>query len=59
MANTDITLFALSGYGIMNDKSMGFMSCERVVGASEGMNVLKHKTITNTSTNNFYVLFIT
>ncbi|GMH42585.1 hypothetical protein BSKO_10504 [Bryopsis sp. KO-2023] len=44
MAGTDTTLFGLAGMGYSQDRSMGFASCERVVGASEGMNVLMHKT---------------
>eukprot|EP00210_Caulerpa_lentillifera_P005907 g5647.t1 len=47
LAATDTTLFGLSGFGFSKNKSMGFASCERVVGASEGMNVIQHKTIKN------------
>lgn len=41
MAAMDATLLALSGVGLQGGKRFGFASCERRVGASEGMNVLK------------------
>lgn len=44
LAGTDTTLFGLSGVGLSQNKVMGFASCERVVGASEGMNVVQHNT---------------
>ena len=40
MAGTDTTLLALAGVGVSRSRSFGFASCERVVGAAEGMNVL-------------------
>ncbi|KAL4457941.1 hypothetical protein ABPG75_012806 [Micractinium tetrahymenae] len=40
MAGTDNTLLALAGAGFPGRRSFGFASCERVVGAAEGMNVL-------------------
>ena len=40
MAGTDNTLLALAGAGFPQRRSFGFASCERVVGAAEGMNVL-------------------
>ena len=40
MAGTDNTLLALVGAGFPQRRSFGFASCERVVGAAEGMNVL-------------------
>ena len=40
MAGTDTTLLALSGVGRRGDKALGFASCERHLGASEGVNVL-------------------
>ena len=43
MAGTDTTLLSLSGVGIKGDKALGFASCERHVGASEGVNVLIEK----------------
>lgn len=43
LASTDTTFFGLSGVGISQSKAMGFASCERVVGASEGMNVMQHR----------------
>ena len=44
MAGTDTTLLALSGLGRQDNKALGFVSCERAVGASEGINVLVEKT---------------
>jgi hypothetical protein len=41
IAGTDTTLLALAGAGHSRGKAFGFMSCERTVGASEGMNVLQ------------------
>jgi len=40
MAGQDTTLLALAGEGIRGDRAFGFASCERVVGAAEGVNVL-------------------
>lgn len=40
MAGTDTTLLSLSGVGSKGDKALGFASCERHVGAAEGVNVL-------------------
>eukprot|EP00241_Pyramimonas_parkeae_P004556 CAMPEP_0114241130 /NCGR_PEP_ID=MMETSP0058-20121206/9473_1 /TAXON_ID=36894 /ORGANISM="Pyramimonas parkeae, CCMP726" /LENGTH=896 /DNA_ID=CAMNT_0001353645 /DNA_START=274 /DNA_END=2964 /DNA_ORIENTATION=+ len=40
LAGTDSTLLALSGMGQARNKAMGFASCERRIGAAEGMNVL-------------------
>lgn len=40
MAGTDNTLLALAGAGFPSRRSFGFASCDRVVGAAEGMNVL-------------------
>ncbi|KAL4426976.1 hypothetical protein ABPG77_009537 [Micractinium sp. CCAP 211/92] len=40
MAGTDNTLLALAGAGFPGRRSFGFASCDRVVGAAEGMNVL-------------------
>jgi hypothetical protein len=42
-AGTDTTLLALAGAGHSRGKAFGFMSCERTVGASEGMNVLQEQ----------------
>ena len=44
MAGTDTTLLALAGLGRQDNKALGFVSCERAVGASEGINVLVEKT---------------
>ena len=44
MAGQDSTLLALGGAGVAGDKAFGFASCERVVGAAEGMNVLLRET---------------
>jgi len=43
MAGTDTTLLSLSGVGAKGEKSLGFASCERHLGASEGVNVLIEK----------------
>lgn len=45
MAGQDSTLLALGGQGISGNKAFGFASCERVVGAAEGMNVVLKETI--------------
>lgn len=41
MASVDFGMLALSGIGCKEKKSFGFASCQRNVGASEGMIVLK------------------
>lgn len=43
LAGTDSGLLALSGIGCQKDKDFGFASCQRLVGASEGMNVLREE----------------
>lgn len=45
MAGTDTTLLALAGVGASRQASFGFMSCDRHVGAAEGVNVLQEKKI--------------
>lgn len=40
LAGTDTTLLALAGTGRDRGHAFGFASCERAVGAAEGMNVL-------------------
>lgn len=40
LAATDTTLLSLAGIGYSGNHRFGFASCDRVVGASEGMNVL-------------------
>ncbi|KAH7283470.1 hypothetical protein KP509_34G009000 [Ceratopteris richardii] len=40
IAATDVTLLALTGVGHHHNKKFGFASCERKVGAAEGVNVL-------------------
>lgn len=40
IAATDVTLLALAGVGSQHNKKFGFASCERNVGAAEGVNVL-------------------
>jgi UTP---glucose-1-phosphate uridylyltransferase len=40
MAGQDSTLLVLAGAGFSGRRAFGFASCERAVGASEGMNVL-------------------
>lgn len=44
MAGMDTTLLALAGMGHAGGYRFGFMSCERTVGAAEGMNVLQERT---------------
>lgn len=51
MAGTDTTLFGLSGKGHITGQSMGFATCERVVGASEGMVILMHSQTPKESDN--------
>lgn len=43
MAATDCTLLALAGTGHPSRRAFGFASCNRAVGASEGMNVLQRR----------------
>ncbi|XP_059457086.1 UTP--glucose-1-phosphate uridylyltransferase 3, chloroplastic isoform X2 [Corylus avellana] len=43
VAATDLTLLALAGIGLHHGKKLGFASCERRVGATEGINVLIEK----------------
>lgn len=45
MAGTDSTLLALAGAGHPAGKTFGFASCERAVGAAEGVNVMLEKRI--------------
>ncbi|KAF6262593.1 nucleotide-diphospho-sugar transferase [Scenedesmus sp. NREL 46B-D3] len=45
MAGCDTTLLALAGSGFSARRAFGFMSCERVVGAAEGMNVLQERKV--------------
>jgi hypothetical protein len=45
MAGVDNTLLALAGAGFPTRRSFGFASCERVVGAAEGMNVLAQERV--------------
>ncbi|KAL7214746.1 hypothetical protein ACSBR1_027016 [Camellia fascicularis] len=43
VAATDLTLMALAGIGLHHGKKLGFASCKRNVGATEGINVLVEK----------------
>lgn len=43
VAATDLTLLALAGIGLRHGKKLGFASCERNLGATEGINVLIEK----------------
>jgi UTP---glucose-1-phosphate uridylyltransferase len=43
MAATDCTLLALAGIGHAGGRAFGFASCNRTLGASEGMNVLARR----------------
>jgi len=45
LAGTDTTLLALAGTGSKRNHAFGFASCERAVGAAEGMNVLIQETV--------------
>ncbi len=45
IAATDSGLLALIGYGIAHDKKIGFLSCKRVVGTAEGVNLLIEKKV--------------
>ena len=45
MAGIDNTLSGLIGYGSRHKKDFGFASCDRRVGATEGMNVLVKKDL--------------
>lgn len=40
VAATDVTLLALAGIGLHSGKKLGFASCKRSLGATEGINVL-------------------
>ncbi|KAG4975253.1 hypothetical protein JHK87_032074 [Glycine soja] len=43
VAATDLTLLALAGIGLRQGKKLGFASCKRISGATEGVNVLMEK----------------
>ncbi|KAJ0102982.1 hypothetical protein Patl1_06650 [Pistacia atlantica] len=43
VAATDLTLLALAGIGIHHGKKLGFASCKRSLGATEGINVQLEK----------------
>ncbi|XP_027337973.1 UTP--glucose-1-phosphate uridylyltransferase 3, chloroplastic [Abrus precatorius] len=43
VAATDLTLLALAGIGLRQGKKLGFASCKRISGATEGINVLLEK----------------
>ncbi|KAI3908528.1 hypothetical protein MKX01_009330 [Papaver californicum] len=43
VAGTDLTLLALAGMGLRHGKKLGFASCDRKSGATEGINVLIEK----------------
>lgn len=43
VAATDLTLLALAGIGLRQGKKLGFASCKRILGATEGINVLMEK----------------
>lgn len=45
VASVDYGLTALLGYGSIHQKKFGFLSCQRAVGAAEGMNILVEKEI--------------
>ncbi|XAR71908.1 UTP--glucose-1-phosphate uridylyltransferase [Bertholletia excelsa] len=43
VAATDLTILALAGIGLHHGKKLGFASCKRNLGATEGINVLIEK----------------
>ncbi|PIA32431.1 hypothetical protein AQUCO_04500200v1 [Aquilegia coerulea] len=43
VAASDVTLLSLAGIGLKNNKKLGFASCKRKSGATEGINVLIEK----------------
>ncbi|KAL8137487.1 hypothetical protein V2J09_003488 [Rumex salicifolius] len=43
VAATDLTLLALAGIGLHHNKKLGFASCKRTSGATEGINVLMER----------------
>jgi hypothetical protein len=45
MAGTDATMLALTGTGYADGRTFGFASCDRRVGAAEGMNVLMQRQV--------------
>ncbi|KAG9140786.1 hypothetical protein Leryth_006966 [Lithospermum erythrorhizon] len=47
VAATDLTLLALAGIGLRHQKKLGFASCKRSIGATEGINVLVEKKTHN------------
>lgn len=47
IAATDVTMLALAGVGHRHNKKFGFASCERKVGAAEGVNVLIERNTQN------------
>lgn len=60
IAGLDHGLLAFTGLGLNGDKAFGFASCDRVVGAKEGMNVLieeKGEAVRYTLTNIEYTDF--
>lgn len=52
MASTDFTLLALAGVGHRGGRAFGFASCNRCVGAAEGMNVLREERVVTGDTEN-------
>ena len=45
LAGTDTTLLALAGAGFPRRRAFGFASCDRVVGAAEGVHVLARQRV--------------
>jgi hypothetical protein len=45
VAGTDNAILALIGEGCMHEKALGFISCERLVHAAEGVNVIVEKSV--------------
>ena len=53
VAGTDNTLLALAGAGVSQNKTFGFVGCQRLVKAAEGMDLL----IQRKSKKKLYILF--
>ncbi len=57
MAGTDQGLLAFTGIGAHHDKAFGFASCERLIGAPEGMNIVVKRENRTCLTNIEYTDF--
>jgi hypothetical protein len=43
LAGCDYNLLSLAGFGLKSDKTIGFMSCERALHMTEGVNVMRRR----------------